>query len=731
VRLVVFFWCLLLLAVTAEASTPGESASSASEARLGEVRLGWSGVYKLGCWTPLQVEVLPASEASAARVPTQIAVTVSDTDATPTTLTQPLSAPLTVRIGRARSTVEVRLLDQNEKILSQRTLYTHPDPDQGADFLGLPATNRLILVFGSKLDLEALSRSEGVPKLAETRILWTDRADEMPQQWYGYEGIDTVVLTTSQPETIRPLLENAQQVEALQQWVRLGGKLVVFCGSEGAQLLQDNGPLSPLVSGRYAEMLTLRQSSPLEAFIGSERSIRGRFELQVPWLKEVRGRVLAFAGRDAASGAPLVVQTQQGFGRRTLVAFDFQRAPLLTWRGRTSFLRRVFDWPASDLSQQRSLGQSYAAGESDLTVRLRSALDEQFPGITTISFALVAVLMVALIALIGPGDYFLLKKVFRRMELTWITFPLAVVGVSAASYWLAHTMKGDQLRTSQLEIVDIDTTTGLARGTAWTHFFNPHVNQFDLKFVPRFSGNQPLTDSQTLVAWQGVAGSGLGGMQAEAGQSTTGQRTGYRWDLSLGELQQLPVKAWSTKTLTARWTATVRPGIEAQLQRVSEEVVTGHIANRGTLDLKDCLLLYGNWAFPLGDLAAGESAEIDEEFARPRTVRQALTDAQAGDQPVTRIDENDTVRFNHRRTDVARIAKAMMFYQAIRGKSYTHLYHRYQSYIDLSHVLANGQALLLARCPASGSHWTSEGATLGGKDDPQWTYYRFLLPVVH
>jgi len=238
-----------------------------------------------------------------------------------------------------------------------------------------------------------------------------------------------------------------------------------------------------------------------------------------------------------------------------------------------------------------------------------------------------------------------------------------------------------------------------------------------------------VANAQALVAWQGTAGSGMGGMQSSVMQTTTGPNIGYTFGPSLDTLQQLPVKAWSTKTLTARWTATVQPGIEAQLQRVNEEVVTGQVANKLDVDLKDCLLLYGNWAFSLGDLAPGESAVIAGGFERQQTVRQSLTDAQAGDQPVTRVDENNTVRFNHRRTDVARIAKAMMFYRAIRGKSYTKLYHRYQSYIDLSHLLADSQAILLARCHASGSHWTNANLPLGSADDQHWTYYRFFLPV--
>ena len=61
-------------------------------------------------------------------------------------------------------------------------------------------------------------------------------------------------------------------------------------------------------------------------------------------------------------------------------------------------------------------------GYTDLSGQLRSSLDK-FTGVKVIPFALVAMMIVGYILLIGPGDYFLLKKVFRRMEWTWFTFP--------------------------------------------------------------------------------------------------------------------------------------------------------------------------------------------------------------------------------------------------------------------------------------------------------------------
>ena len=60
------------------------------------------------------------------------------------------------------------------------------------------------------------------------------------------------------------------------------------------------------------------------------------------------------------------------------------------------------------------------------------------------------------ILLIGPGDYFFLKKVLKRMELTWITFPTIVVTVSLLAYYAAYLFKGNDLLVNQVDVVDVD-----------------------------------------------------------------------------------------------------------------------------------------------------------------------------------------------------------------------------------------------------------------------------------
>ena len=476
-------------------------------------------------------------------------------------------------------------------------------------------------------------------------------------------------------------------------------------------------------------MVPLRQWQPLETFSGSERpkGAGRRLDLRVPKLVDVHGHVLVHTG-SRASSLPLVVQSHLGLGELVFVALDFDQPPLRDWKGRSSFLRELFHWPtqAGDL-QQADEGLASVSSE-DMIGKLRVALDNQFIGVEAIPFALVAFFVFIYILLIGPGDYFFVKKFLNRPELTWVTFPLIVLGVSAAAYGYANWKKGDQLRVNQVEVVDVDTATGLTRGTVWSHFFTPRVGQYDLSLQPKMLSEATLKNMTQRVGWLGLPGYSLGGMQAQASQTAVFTQ-GYDFSSDLGVMKNLPVQIWSTKTITARWSAQVGQTIDSQLHRTGDELLGGQLVNSTGVPLDDCLLLYGKWAYRLGPVAAGLSVSLDHSL-QPRTVRTSLTNATAGDTTETHTAEDGTVEFRLAETDTTRLMKVMMFFDAVNGRRYTGKLNRYQSFLDMSHLLRQEDlAILLAKSGSHGSQWFNGDQPLRSEKDRTWTFYRFLLPV--
>ncbi len=161
---------------------------------------------------------------------------------------------------------------------------------------------------------------------------------------------------------------------------------------------------------------------------------------------------------------------------------------------------------------------------------------------------------------------------------------------------------------------------------------------------------------------------------------------------------------------------------------MSDDLLAGTITNRTGVDLTDCILLHANWAYQLQPLAAGAAAVVNKSLV-PRPVRIVLTGATAGDDSARDLADDGSAIFSPESSDVARYAKAMMFYDAIGADAYARTPHRYQSFIDLSRLLAGDQAILLARTQRPGTQWTSKDAPLSSDQDHRWVYYRFVIPL--
>ncbi|MEO2046146.1 MAG: hypothetical protein ABGX16_06180 [Pirellulales bacterium] len=767
--------------------TGAAATGSSSTAEIVELQIGFGGLYKLGCWTPVSITLQGGEKEETGRVE----LVVTDTDGVLTTVPSPTihlepkqlnKVSMLMRPGQAQGLLQVRWsvagqihsqrtysLDSTERNQSQEDLPANENTVPA----GLPSTNRLLLVVGPPPGITQLIQTiQAENTLATTHVAHALNTERLPTLPSGYDSIDTMVLTTSDPTIYDPLLANPERLHALSQWIDQGGRLILFCGRSGPDLLPSGKPLAQLIPGHYQRQLPLRNLLPLETFSGDYQSLaRGRLRLQVPKLTKVSGHILAFGGR-SPTDLPLVIKSARQLGEIIFIGIDVDLPPFRDWSGRASLLRKLLDWQPQEFSSGQQLSPTQTTGY-DLTTQLRGALDQHFTDVETISFALVAILAIGYIGLIGPGDYFFLKRALRRMEMTWLTFPLIVVGTSVGAYWLATTSKGNQLRVAQIEIVDVNLTHesrslgnrvpgynvpsynvpkrgtteeteaetaggGLIRGTVWTHIFSPSAMRYQLTIDPCLPGqpSAPVEDirsttksksPKSIVSWLGLPGRSLGGMQS-GGTQTGPLERGYTFGESLQSLQGLPIQVWSTKTINAQWFAEGTPAFEMELRQTSDQLLTGHISNHLGVELTDCLLLYGRWAYHLARLGDERTIKIDDNL-QPRTLKTMLTNASAGDTAATRIAEDGTVFFDRLGTDVARIVKAMMFYQAIGGASYTGALNRYQHQIDMSQLLTTGRAILLARAPGSGSQWLHNHKRLGSNQDQHWLYYRFVATV--
>ena len=575
----------------------------------------------------------------------------------------------------------------------------------------------------------------GLDPQRQPAVARLDDLEHLPEQWYGYEGVDALVLCTSKPALWRGLGRERARIEALDQWVRMGGRLVLCVGAEAAVVLAKDSALARFAPGRLQKMVALRQTGGLETYAGSTNAIlpaASDTALAVPRLGDAEG-VVEVRELDL----PLLIRTARGLGQVVFLAADLDQPPLSRWSDAAPLAARLLDLPTDRLPPAEDRGTGVTLGYSDMAGQLRSALD-QYDGVHLVPFWVVAAVLIGYILLIGPADYFFLRKVVGRMRWTWLTFPAVVLVLSGAAWLLAHGLKGDRLRVNQVDLVDVDAVSGQIRGTSWMSVFSPSTQSFDLSAQPRLLSGRPGSRAAIPVAWLGLPGKGLGGMDPQT-TDTVGWDSRYEFSPDLDAMEGVPIRVWSSRSFTARWIAQAPPNA-VQADLTEDEQLLGAVTNNLAFPLSNCILLYGRWAYELPTLAPGQPITLTtmtpQSDLRTRwTGRKLVLKSGDGGEEKTGYHETEAI-YDRTSTDALYVLRMMMFYEAAGGRSYTGLSDDYQRFVDFSGLLKTGRAVLVAEAPEalrdarSGAAWRNGGRAIGqAPGDRHAVVYRFVLPV--
>jgi hypothetical protein len=408
---------------------------------------------------------------------------------------------------------------------------------------------------------------------------------------------------------------------------------------------------------------------------------------------------------------------------------DFSQPLLANWPGRGAFLQALLRPYLATIGPGDATQRLVTRGYNDLGGALRQRLGRSFASIAPIGFAIVAALAILYIAFLGPIDYLFVNRWLRKPWAAWVTFPLIILGFCGAAMSLAAWRNGGATSTAnRLELVDIDTLAGRARGTLWTTVYSPTATKFDLSVKgPELRMDFFSKEKEILLSWWGLPGSGIGGMQS-GGIDLGIVHNGYRYGPYRSSLLGVPILASATKSLISRWTSPVSAMIDAELTD-RDGLATGSITSRADFPLRNVRLLYGSWAYRLGDLNAGKRVEVGEQLS-PRKVKTIVTHDVLGETG-TGTGTSEGQLFSPEKASAKEILSLMMFYEAAGGYGFAHLPNRYQAYCDLSRTLELGRAILVADAAGPVAQLVDDatGAAVGDKQDESTVVYRFVLPV--
>lgn len=760
------------IALTLGGSAPGRADQAV---RIASVRIGFNGLYKAGHWTPVWVTL----ENAGPSIEVDLRLGTRDGDGVPAVFRRPEDQRLRlnaagstvalryVKAGRVGGRLSVSVVGEQEE-LAARTF--------GLDELGSaePSTCEVLVGLAPGLRLDEAVRKARRDQTYPIALATVDDAQRLPDAWYGYDGADVVVATTSTAGVLEQLTD--AQFMALDHWLRLGGRLVLCGGQRGAEVLAPPNRLARFSPGRTATAITQRATSGLESYAGaSERldSIGGqrarRFGVPMTALSDVRGVIEAAEVGGPMGRLPTIIRFPYGLGQITFLAFDPELPPFDQWQGRTALMARVLQLAGmtrragSDVDLR--MGQVAHLGYEDLAGQLWSALD-QFSGVTRVQFSWVAGLLAVYIALVGPIDYLVLRR-FRGQSWTWLTSSLVVAAFCGLAYVGMRHLSGQDVHVNHVDVVDVDLEQGVRRGSSWTHLYSPATRKFALDWKPTLAlaagapesalrseagerpaagfvestagasaearstpvpgSSAPGSSAGGVLAWQGLPGSGMGGLESRIGSGLFTEP--YTMTLGLGgssaptaEIDELPIEVSGTKSLGGVWWSLSETTATQRLRASPHGLLAGQLINPLDCELTECMVVYENWMYPVtGTLTPGKAVSFDG--VSPRNLEWHLSRRRV-------VDTKDVgTPWDQAGVDVPRIMEMMMFYQAAGGAAYTRLTHRYESRLDLSDHLRTGRAILVGRSTAAGSSLASHDRAWDASHERRWAFYRVVFPV--
>lgn len=636
------YFKLSMLALTGLMLVPSASeAQKPVKTRITDVRVGfragldagevedrrWKYLFKAGLFTPVWVDIEPGDGGLERG---ELIVETSDSDDVqnnyitslpPLEARKPFTALSYTKPGSISSAIKVTLRGETKTKESQLFIFERGDPYEAEPLedlmflsVGTPLSSLRSSIAAQVEAIEGKDLPNPRAHANSARVSYVDNFELLPNRWFGFEPVDLMIITTGNADFVSNLVGQKVQLEAIAEWVRRGGRLVISTGRNkdlGAKLLDSLGmtalPVEFVPGGMQLPRLPslegwLTQAPRFENVPAKPGGDVAPIELAKLAIKsEGNVEILIPGGED--KNHPLAVRFAFGMGQVTLLAFDLDQPPFSRWGGQPEFWKRFQSEHAVSLTKSdagTNINNRWMQNrnDEDLGAWLRNNL-EVFPDVSNISFGWVALFIFVYILVVGPLDYFFLKKVVKRLELTWITFPTVVIVVSAAAYFTAYALKGNDLLINKADLVDIDLQGQTVYGHTWFTLFSPRIQHYTLGIepaAPEWAAEVPAEKkaASVLMSWMGRPDTSYGGYGRSRSQSLF--RRAYQYAPDATGLEGVPIQVWSMKSFDACWKRDVGPKqpFVADLQIAKEpQKVTGTITNQLPVALNNVYLIYG------------------------------------------------------------------------------------------------------------------------------------------
>lgn len=381
------------------------------------VEAGYDDHYKESEWIPVFITV--GNEGAPIEGYLQIEVTAGGDRLRFTT---PVSLP-------TRSQKRVPLPVFSSSFTSSLTVSLH---DEAGRAVAEVQTDRLRRVGSDSLLLGVVTSDPAAWTFLDQLTIPRDTAtafltlDDLPEKGPLWNALDFLFLHDVDSGNL-----NAAQMEALRGWLGQGGQLLVTGGSGWQGTIAGLEELLPVsVSGTAS-----REDLPaLAALADVPFRDEGPYLVTTATLRS--GRSLLNQG-----DLPLLARRNWGRGSVYFLALDPALPPLLDWRGNEALWTNVL----SDVPRLPFWAQGPRNGQSAGTAV------STLPSLILPSTIWLLLFLTVYVAVVGPGNYLVLKRIGRR-ELAWLTIPATIVIFALIAYVTGYRIRGTEVILNQVAI---------------------------------------------------------------------------------------------------------------------------------------------------------------------------------------------------------------------------------------------------------------------------------------
>jgi hypothetical protein len=385
---------------------------------------------------------------------------------------------------------------------------------------------------------------------------------DLPERAEGWSVLDRLVWQDVDSNQL-----STEQLTALRQWLAAGGRLVIVGGSAGI------GTLSAFPD----DILPFRPTATLDLDPSALTTLLGPLPAAAAELPAMAGALMH--GRALATSGDRVVAADLGYGngRVTLLGFD----PTTAWLDESKNIDALWRGVLPD-----------RAGDSTLLVDDSQLVQAvyQLPALALPPTSGLLIIIAAYILIIGPINYFVLRRLDRR-ELAWITMPVLVLGFSAASFGYGAFLRGTDVVINEVAIVRGAPDTTEATAQVYFGIFSPTRSTYQVK-VPQGA----------LLA------SPINGDPFGQGTSTTLDILQGSGPEQPSAVRNLSVGTGSLRVVRAQLPVTA-PRMRAVLT-LTNGTLTGTFENASEQTLEGVAVVLGSSVAVLGDVAAHATVNV-------------------------------------------------------------------------------------------------------------------------